>query len=107
MKLPGNLGDLFQQVQQMQQGFSQVKGQLEQQEVSATVGGGAVTVCMTGTQLVKSVSIAPSVIASQDREMLQDLVLAAVNEAVRKSQALMKEEIGKLTGGLPIPGLFS
>ncbi len=106
MKLPGNLGDLLQQAQQMQQNFAKVKEELEQREVEATVGGGMVKVRMTGAQLLKDITIDQTVIDAKDREMLQDLVRAAVNEAVRKSQSLMKEELGKLTGGLPIPGLF-
>lgn len=106
MKLPGNLGDIFAQVSQLQQGFRDAKAQLEQKEFETSVGGGAVTIRMTGLQTVKSVTIVPAVLESKDCAMLQDLVLAAMNEAIRTSQAMMKEEFGKLTGGLPIPGMF-
>ena len=75
-------------------------------KVEAGSGGGMVNVVMNGKQEVLSIRIDPEVVNREDVEMLQDLIVAAVNEAIRKSQELMTEEMKKVTGGLSIPGLF-
>jgi DNA-binding YbaB/EbfC family protein len=75
-------------------------------KVEAASGGGMVNVVMNGKQEVLSIRIDPEVVSREDVEMLQDLIVAAVNEAIRKSQELMTEEMKKATGGLSIPGLF-
>lgn len=105
MKLPGGLGDILQQAQQLQQNMSEVKAEMEKKTVEATAGGGMVTVVASGAFEVLSVKIDPAVVSGDDVEMLQDLIQAAANEALRKAKDLMKEEMSKLTGGLPIPGL--
>ena len=105
MKLPGGLGDILQQAQQLQQNMTEAKAELEKKTVEASVGGGMVTVVANGAFEVLSVKIDPAVMEGDDIEMLQDLVQAAANEALRKAKDLMKEEMSKLTGGLPIPGL--
>jgi DNA-binding YbaB/EbfC family protein len=74
--------------------------------VEASSGGGMVNIVMNGKQEILSVRIDPEVVNREDIEMLQDLIAAAVNEAVRKSQEMMTEEMKKITGGLSIPGLF-
>lgn len=105
MKFPEGLGDLFNQVQQLQENVGRVQGDLEKQEVEASAGGGMVTVKMNGAQTITALRIDKSVIDPSEAEMLEDLVRAAVNEASRKSRDLMKQEMAKLTGGLSIPGL--
>ncbi len=104
MKLPEGMGDLFEQVRKMQENVVQTQSELEHREVEASSGGGVVTVKVNGSQIVTSLKIDKTVVNPDDIEMLQDLVQAAVNEAVRKSKDLMKQELMKLTGGLPIPG---
>ncbi len=101
----GNQRDLMRQVQQMQQRLAKIQEDLATQTVEGTAGGGAVTVVMTGQQKVQSVTIDPSVVDPEDVEMLQDMVLAAFNEAQTKSQQLAESQLGGLTGGMKIPGL--
>jgi len=95
---------MLKQVQQMQDKMGKVQAELESETVEATAGGGAVRVVATGSQKVVSVTIDPD--AASDTEMLQDLVVAAVNEASRKVDEAVQEKIGGLTGGLKIPGMF-
>ena len=95
---------MLRQVQQMQDRMQKVQKELETETVEATAGGGAVTVVATGTQKVVSVRIDPE--AAGDAEMLQDLVVAATNEALRKAREMVAEEMKGVTGGLQIPGLF-
>ena len=99
------LGQMMKQAQQMQQKMARVQQELEQRELEASAGGGMVTARVNGKQQVLALTIDPSVVDSQDVEMLQDLVLVAINEAIRQSQQMVQEEMGKLTGGLSIPGL--
>ena len=89
----------------MQEQIVQKQAELEEKEVEAASGGGAVTVRVNGRQEVLSVKIKPEVVDPDDIEMLEDLVLTAVNEAVRKSQEMVSEEMAKITGGFNIPGL--
>ncbi len=99
------LGNIMKQAQQMQKKMAQVQEELEQKQVEATSGGGMVTAVVTGKQQIVSLQIDPAAVDPEDVEMLQDLVVAAINEAVRKSQEMVQEEMGKVTGGLNIPGL--
>lgn len=85
--------------------LSQVQKELSKKRVVATSGGGMVTVTADGQQNVVEIKIDPEVVDPKDVEMLEDLILAAVNEARRKSQEAAAEEMKKITGGLPIPGL--
>ncbi|TEU01827.1 MAG: YbaB/EbfC family nucleoid-associated protein [Dehalococcoidia bacterium] len=94
---------LMRQAQQLQGKLQKIQQELEKATVEASSGGGAVTVVMTGKQQVQSVKISPE--AVDDIEMLQDLVLTAMNEAVKKSKELAADRLGALTGGLKIPGL--
>jgi DNA-binding YbaB/EbfC family protein len=100
------LGDLMKKAQEMKANMDRLQEELATREVEAGAGGGMVTVVATGAQEIASVSIDPSVIDPAEKEMLQDLVQAAVNEALRKSKEMMQEEMGKLTGGLPVPDIF-
>ncbi len=93
------------QAQQLQAKLEKAQEELEKTTVEASSGGGAVTVVITGQQRVVSVKISAEVVDSEDVELLEDLVLAAVNEAMRKSQELAASRLGKITGGLKIPGL--
>ena len=101
----GGTGGMMQQIQKLQEEMVKTQEELGQETVSVTVGGGAITVVITGQQHIESIQIDPEVIDPEDVEMLQDLVVAAVNEAVEKSREMAAERLGKLTGGLDIPGL--
>ena len=94
---------LMRQARQFQEKLEKIQQELEKATVEASSGGGAVTVVMTGQQQVQSVKISPEVV--DDIEMLQDLVLTAMNEAVKKSKELAASRLGAMTGGLNIPGL--
>jgi hypothetical protein len=94
---------MLKQAQQLQAKMEQVQKELETETVEASSGGGAVTVVMTGHQVLRSVKIQPEAVG--DVEMLQDLVLTAINEAVKKSQELAQSRLGAITAGLNIPGL--
>jgi DNA-binding YbaB/EbfC family protein len=98
--------DVMQQVQKLQEEMLEAQEALGEETITATAGGGAVTVVMTGQQRVQSISIAPEVVDPDEVEMLEDLVTAAVNEALQRSQELATERLGALTGGLRIPGLM-
>ena len=94
--------NLEQQALQLQE---ELVKNLEHQEVTATVGGGMVTVVANGNQEILSVTIDPEVVDPEDVEMLQDLILAAVNEALESSRGLLQEQMAALTGGMNLPGL--
>jgi len=99
------MSNLMKQAQRMQKQMMEIQEELADRTVEATVGGGMVTVVANGQQDILSIRIDPEVVDPNDVEMLQDLILAAVNEAHRKAQELMTQEMNKLTGGLKIPGL--
>lgn len=101
----GNLSKMMKQAQKMQQEMARVQEELKDKEVEASAGGGAVTVKVTGKQELISITISPEVVDADDIEMLQDLVLAAVNEGLNQSRELAKQEMLKITGGIEIPGL--
>ncbi|ADU62457.1 MAG: YbaB/EbfC family nucleoid-associated protein [Pseudodesulfovibrio sp.] len=101
-----NMNEMIRQAQVMQRKMSQKQDELKAMIVEASSGGGMVTVRVTGGQEVVAVVIEPSVVESGDVEMLQDLVLTAANEALKKSKELMEKELSSVTGGLNIPGMF-
>ena len=108
MKGIPNMGQLLKQAQQFQSQMAKMQEELGERTVEASAGGGMVTVVVNGKQELLSVRIDPEVIDPDDQEMLQDLVMAAVNDGLTKAKAMMNEEMGKLTHGLnlpPIPGL--
>ena len=98
--------DMLRQAQIMQKKMAAVQEELKTREVEATSGGGMVTVRATGGQEIVSVTIDKSVVEAGDVEMLQDLVLAATRDALKKAKLMNEQEMGKLTGGLKIPGMF-
>lgn len=100
------LGNIMKQAQQMQQKIGRIQQELEGREVEATAGGGMVTAVITGKMQLVSLKIEKAVVDPEDVEMLQDLVTAAVNEALKKSQEMMQQEMAKVTGGMSLPGLF-
>jgi hypothetical protein len=102
MKNPLQMQQILKQVQQFQE---QLQKQLDDLVVEATAGGGMVSVKMNGQKVLHEVRIDPEVFASQDLEMLQDLILVAVNEASRRVDEQMSSQMGNLAGGLNIPGL--
>jgi DNA-binding YbaB/EbfC family protein len=106
--MDNNLQQLMQMGQQLQARIAEIQNNLDSQEVTATSGGGMVTVSVDGKGAVKKISIEPTVVDPADVEMLEDLVLAAVAEAQKKARTLYEEEMRKAAGGLPvqIPGLF-
>ncbi|WP_243438314.1 YbaB/EbfC family nucleoid-associated protein [Fundidesulfovibrio soli] len=100
------MGDMLRQAQMMQRKMQQMQQDLANRQVEATAGGGMVTVKATGSQEILSVTIDKAVVDPADVEMLQDLVLAAVNDALKKARELQQSEMAGITGGLNIPGLF-
>ncbi len=93
------------QAQKLQKKMLQAQQELATQTVEASSGGGMVKVVANGAQKIESIVLEKEVVSPEDVEMLQDLVLAAVNDALRKSQDMVSSEMGKLTGGMKIPGL--
>jgi DNA-binding YbaB/EbfC family protein len=100
------LGNILKQAQQMHAKIAQLQEEMAAKTVEGSSGGGMVNIVMNGKQEILSVRIDPEVVNREDIEMLQDLIVAAVNESIRKSQEMMQEEMKKITGGLNIPGLF-
>lgn len=103
MKQP-NMQNMMKQAQRMQAEMARVQEELKDERVEASVGGGAVKVTMTGELQVESVSIDPSAVDTDDISMLEDMVAAAVNEAMRQAQELASRKMQAVTGGLGIPG---
>ena len=97
--------NFLKQAQQMQARLAKAQEELEAEVVEASSGGGAVKVVATGKQTIESIAIDPAAVDPDDVEILQDMVLAAVNEALAKSQQLAQERIGAITGGLKLPGM--
>ncbi|HVR89340.1 MAG TPA: YbaB/EbfC family nucleoid-associated protein [Candidatus Limnocylindria bacterium] len=99
-----NIGDLQRMAREMQANMEKAQQQLGAETVQGTAGGGAVTVVMTGTQECREIRISPEAVDPADVETLQDLVLAAVSDALAKSKELAAERLGGVTGGLKLPG---
>jgi nucleoid-associated protein EbfC len=99
-------GDIMKQAQAIQERMAKLQEEAAKKEVEASAGGGMVTVKLNGRQELLAVKIDPEVVKSGDIEMLQDLLVAAMNEGLRKSQELISDEMKGMTGGLNIPGLF-
>jgi nucleoid-associated protein EbfC len=99
------LGDLMRQAQKLQEEMMKTQEEAKQKTAEATAGGGMVTVVANGAGEIVSIRIEKDVVNPEDVEMLQDLVLAACNEALRRAHEMVNEEMSKLTGGLQIPGM--
>ena len=106
MGMGGNMAQLARQAQKLQQQMSKVQEELEQSEYEATAGGGVVTAKVNGKKELVALTIKPEAVDPDDVEMLQDLVMAAVNEALRTATETSEREMGKLTGGMNLGGLF-
>ena len=101
----GNMNNMMKQMQKMQKKMEEVQAKVDATELEATAGGGAVKVVVNGKRELLDIEIDESVVDSEDIEMLQDLVMAAVNEGLRKAEEFSSKEIAKVTGGLNIPGM--
>lgn len=99
----GNMAGMMKKVQKLQADMAKMQEELKLRTMETTVGGGAVTVVINGDKQFQSIKIAPSAVDPQDVEMLEDLVLAAINESIKKVDDMMAQEMGKLTGGLNLP----
>jgi DNA-binding YbaB/EbfC family protein len=106
MKNMGNMGNIMNQAKKIQERLASVQEEMALKTIDGSAGGGMVTVTANGRQEIVSLKIEPEVVNPEDIEMLQDLVQAAVNDALRKSQEMVQQEMSKITGGLKIPGLF-
>ena len=100
------LVDLMKHAQKIKAKMEELQEEMAQRTVEASAGGGMVKVVMNGRQEILRLEIDPEVVDPQEVEMLEDLIIAAVNEGIRRSQQLWSEELQKLTGGLPIPGIL-
>jgi DNA-binding YbaB/EbfC family protein len=105
MPQPPNINKMLKQVQQMQADMAQAQDQLKNEVVEASAGGGMVTVKVSGDLEIKEIKIDPDAVDPEDVELLQDMVLAATNEAIRSAQELANRKLGGLTGGLDLGGL--
>ena len=97
--------NFLRQAQQMQQRLLKAQEELEMESIEASVGGGVVTVVVNGKQKIQSIKIDPVAVDPEDINMLEDLIIAAVNEAMDKAQELASQRVGAITGGMNIPGL--
>ncbi|NLM44132.1 MAG: YbaB/EbfC family nucleoid-associated protein [Clostridiales bacterium] len=100
----GNLNNIMKQAQKMQQEMMKLQKELEEKTIEASAGGGAVTAVVNGKKQIESINIKPEVVDPDDVEMLEDLVMAAVNEAMRQVDEMMAREMSKFTGGMNLPG---
>lgn len=106
MGMPGNMNNMIKQAQKMQQEMLKAQQEMEEKEIEASAGGGAVSVKISGKKELLEINISPEVIDPDDVEMLQDLIIAAVNEGMRKADEMSAQQMSRLTGGMNIPGLF-
>ncbi len=101
-----NVNAMIKQAQKMQNDITDLQNDIENREFTATSGGGAVEVVVTGKKTIKALTIKPEVVDPEDIEMLQDLIISAVNEAVNNVEQTTEDEMSKITGGVSLPGLF-
>jgi DNA-binding YbaB/EbfC family protein len=101
----GGMGNLLKQAQEMQSRMAKIQEELAQKTVEGSAGGGMIQVTVNGQLALTAIKIDPTVINSEEKDMLEDLVLAAVNDGMRKARDMASAEMSKLTGGLKIPGL--
>ena len=102
----GNMQQMLKQAQKMQQDMAALQEDIEQREFTAVSGGGAVSVTVDGKHTVKEIKIKPEIVDPDDVEMLEDLITVAVNEAIANAVKTSEDEMGAITGGLNMPGLF-
>ena len=104
--VPGNMQAMLQQAQKMQEDMANKQAELEAREYEAAVGGGVLTVRMNGKKELLSVKISEEVVDPDDIETLEDLITAAVNEAIKKVESVSQDEMSKITGSMSLPGMF-
>lgn len=102
--MPGNMGNLMKQAQKMQRQMEEMQKELETKTVEATAGGEAVKVVVNGRKEIVEIELKPEVVDPEDIEMLQDLIMAAVNEGLRKADEMVNSQMSTITGGLNLPG---
>lgn len=102
----GNMNNMLKQAQKMQEQMVKIQEEAEEKTVEASSGGGAVTVTASGKKQITAIKISPEAVDPDDVETLEDLVMSAVNEAMRMAEEMMTREMSKVTGGMNIPGLF-
>lgn len=102
----GNMQGMLKKVQKMQADMMKMQEDLKNRTVETTVGGGAVNVVVSGKKELKSIKINPSAVDPDDVEMLEDLIISAVNEGMRQVDEMTEKEMGKVTGGMKLPGMF-
>jgi DNA-binding YbaB/EbfC family protein len=102
----GNMQQLMKQAQKMQRQMADMQSSLDEKEFEVTAGGGAIKIVINGKKELKSIEIDKDVIDPDDAEMLQDLILSAVNESIRKADEAVNGEMSKITGGMNLPGMF-
>jgi hypothetical protein len=107
-RIPGaqNQGNMMKKIQQMQEDMTKIQEEVEATEFTSSVGGGAVEVTVTGSHEVTSIKMQPEVVDPEDIEMLEDLLISALNESIKKANDAMDQGMEKAKGGLSIPGLF-
>ncbi len=107
-RIPGaqNQGNMMKRIQQMQEDMQNAQAEVENSEFTATAGGGAVEVTVSGSHEVRSIKMQPDIVDPDDIEMLEDMLIAALNESIKKANDAMEQGIEKAKGGLSIPGLF-
>ena len=103
---PSNMNQMLKQAQKMQEDMANLQADLEARDYTATSGGGMIEVTVDGKHLIKSIKISPDAVDTEDMEMLEDLITVAVNEAITNALKTSEEEMGAITGGLNIPGIF-
>ncbi len=103
---PGNMNQMLKQAQKMQEDMTNLQSDLEAREYTATSGGSAVTVTVDGKHLINSIKINPDILDPEEPEMIEDLVTVAVNEAINNAIKTAEDEMGAITGGLNLPGMF-
>ncbi|MBR4451394.1 MAG: YbaB/EbfC family nucleoid-associated protein [Clostridia bacterium] len=102
----GGANNMMKKIQEMQENMEKVQAEIEASEFTSSVGGGAVEVTVTGAHEVTAVNLKPEIVDPDDIEMLQDLIISATNESIRKATEAMEQGMEKAKGGLSIPGLF-
>ncbi|WP_252313698.1 YbaB/EbfC family nucleoid-associated protein [Sinobaca sp. H24] len=104
--MKNNMGNMMKQMQKMQKQMAQAQEELKEKNVEATAGGGAIKVTASGDKRIVDIEIDQDVVDPEDVEMLQDLVLAATNEALKKADEMIEQDMGKFTKGMNMPGMF-
>lgn len=104
--MPGNMGNMMKQVQQMQKNMEKKQAELEVKEYESTAGGGAIKVVVNGKKEIISIDLKEEIVDPDDIEMLQDLMLVAINDALKAADKEMSDAMGSMTSGMKMPGLF-